>query len=513
MYRKTENQLPLENFHLPFDGKLRNDNRWVRLSQIIPWGVLEEKYAKQFTKSGMGAPAKPVRIALGALIIKEKCGFTDEETVEQIRENHYFQYFIGLPAYRDEKPFDPSMMVYFRKRLGAKILQEVNELICGTPANSEAQAIEKDDDDDDKPSDSSSKTKNQGHLILDATCAPADIRYPTDLSLLNEAREKLEAIIDILYEALPAPPKRKPRSYRIKARKDFLKAAKTRKITKKAIYKAIGKQLRYVKRDLKTIDDLLKQAPQETLKLRQEKNLETIRELYQQQQTMHQTGIPRIENRIVSISQPHVRPIVRGKASAETEFGAKLSISLVNGFARVETLRWDNYNEGIELIQHAKAFRSRYGFYPEAICADKIFRNRDSLRFCKKYGIRLSGPRLGRPNENELKAQKSLARKDSRIRNAVEGKFGEGKRRYGLARIMAKLPETSESVIMLQFLVMNLEHKLRVLLYQFFKVLFWGYSNIEFRNNCIPYASFAWLVSIIAQPKRSNGANSLPKRG
>lgn len=485
MYRKTENQLPLDNFHLPFGGKLRNDNRWVRLSQNIPWDVLEEKYAKHFAKSGMGAPAKPVRMALGSLIIKEKCGFTDEETIEQIRENHYFQYFIGLPEYRDEKPFDPSMMVYFRKRLGAKILQEVNELICGTPVNRETQDIEKDDDDDDQPSGSSSETKNQGHLILDATCAPADIRYPTDLSLLNEAREKLEAIMDILYKALPEPPKRKPRNYRIKARKDFLKAAKARKITKKAIHKAIGKQLRYVKRDLKIIDSLLKQVPKETLKPRQEKNLETIRELYRQQQIMHQTGIPRIENRIVSISQPHVRPIVRGKASAETEFGAKLSISLVNGFARVETLSWDNYNEGTELIKHAKAFRRRYGFYPEAISADKIYHNRDSLRFCKKHGIRLSGPRLGRPNEKELKAQKSLAQKDSRIRNAVEGKFGEGKRRYGLARIMAKLPETSETVIMLQFLVMNLEHKLRVLLYQFFKVwlrLYWGKI---FWNKCI----------------------------
>jgi hypothetical protein len=485
MYRKTENQLPLENFHLPFGGKLRNDNRWVQLSQIIPWDMLEEKYAKHFAKSGMGAPAKPVRMALGALIIKEKCGFTDEETVEQIRENHYFQYFIGLPEYQDEKPFDPSMMVYFRKRLGAKILKEVNESICGAPANSKTQDTEKDNNDDDKPSDDSSETKNRGHLILDATCAPADIRYPTDLSLLNEAREKLEAIMDILYKALPEPPKRKPRNYRINARKDYLKAAKARKLTKKAIHKAIGKQLRYVKRDLKTIDDLLKQVPKETLKSNQEKNLATIREVYQQQQTMHQTGVPRIENRIVSISQPHVRPIVRGKASAETEFGAKLSLSLVNGYARVETLSWNNYNEGIELTKHAKAFRRRYGFYPEAISADKIYRNRDSLRFCKEHGIRLSGPPLGRPNEKELKVQKSLARKDSRIRNAVEGKFGEGKRRYGLARIMAKLPETSESVIMLQFLVMNLEHKLRVLLYQFFKVLFLGFSNIGFRNKCI----------------------------
>lgn len=144
-----------------------------------------------------------------------------------------------------------------------------------------------------------------------------------------------------------------------------------------------------------------------------------------------------------------------------------------------------NYNEGIDLIAYVKNYRRRYGYYPVAISVDKIFRNHASIRFCKEHGIRLSGPRLGRPNEKELKAQKRLARMDSRIHNAIEGKFGEGKRRYSLGRIMAKLKETSETVVLLQFLVMNLEHKLRVLLYQFFKVLFFGNSGIVFRNKCI----------------------------
>ena len=87
MYRKTEEQLYLENFYLPFGGKLRQDNRWVQLAGIIPWDFIETKYASKFASSGRGAPAKPVRMALGALIIKEKCGYSDEELVEQIREN------------------------------------------------------------------------------------------------------------------------------------------------------------------------------------------------------------------------------------------------------------------------------------------------------------------------------------------------------------------------------------------------------------------------------------------
>jgi len=234
MYQKTENQQQFENFHHPFGGQLRSDNRWVQLSKLISWNVLEEKYASQFAKSGMGAKAKPVRIAVGALIIKEKCGFSAEETVIQIRENHYLQYFIGLPEYQDEEPFNPSMMVYFRKRLGDDILNEVNEMICSAETKKDPE------DHNDKPGGNQSQKTNHGHLIVDATCAPADIRYPTDLSLLNEAREKLEAIIDRLYEALPDKTT-KPRTYRINARKDYLKAAKARKMTKQALRKAVGK--------------------------------------------------------------------------------------------------------------------------------------------------------------------------------------------------------------------------------------------------------------------------------
>ena len=96
MYIHNQNQLELENFELPFSGMLRSDNRWVKLAGIIPWGEFEADYVKSFKKSGQGPPAKSVRVALGALIIKERLGTSDEETVEQIRENPYLQYFLGF---------------------------------------------------------------------------------------------------------------------------------------------------------------------------------------------------------------------------------------------------------------------------------------------------------------------------------------------------------------------------------------------------------------------------------
>ena len=465
MYRKTERQLPLENFYLPFSGELDPENRWVKLSKIIPWDVIEEKYASLFAKSE-GAPAKPVRMALGALIIKETLGLSDEELVKQMTENPYFQYFIGLPEFQKEAPFDPSMMVHFRKRLSGQVMQEINELIC-----LEKKSKKPDGPDDTNDPGGGTGKKNRGRLIIDATCAPADIRYPTDLSLLNEAREKLEMIIDTLYEPFKGQ-MIKPRTYRRNARKDYLYQAKAKKHHKKALRKAVGKQLRYVARDIRIVKDLLSMDGHGKLNQKQEREFQTIQKLYEQQQAMYDKKTNQIEDRIVSISQPHIRPIVRGKARAQTEFGAKIIVSLVDGFAFVEKLDWNNFNEGTLLIDSIERYRKRYGYYPKVVCADKIFRNRKNLEFCKENGIRLSGPRLGRPNIKKLKSQKRIERIDNRIRNEIEGKLGEGKRCYGLGCIMAKLQETSECVIHLQFLVMNLQRKLRLLFVRFFLARF-----------------------------------------
>jgi IS5 family transposase len=470
MYRKT-NQLSLD-FFIAFDGEFDNTNRWVILAELIPWDQFEDQYAARFGSSRFGRLAKPVRMALGALIIKERCGFSDEELVEQIKENPYLQYFIGLPKFQKTAPFDPSLMVHFRKRFNAKTLQEINETICGVKSKKDS-----DDSGPDEPTDPTGKN-NKGTLIIDATCAPADIRYPTDCSLLNEAREKLEAMIDDLFEPFK---KRmvKPRTYRQKARRDYLNLTKSKKPKAKAIRRAIGKQLRYVKRDIKIITELLTMNP-DGLSSKQRDELKVIQTVYEQQKFMYDSRTHRVNDRIVSISQPHVRPIVRGKVARDTEFGAKITVSLVNGYAFVDKLSWDNYHEGVELKDSIENHRRRFGAYPKFVAVDKIFRNHDNIKFCKERGIHLSGPRLGRPSKATDPKQRRQERMLERTRNAIEGKFGEGKRRYRLGRIMARLKETSESVIMLQFLVMNLEKRLRVLLSQFFKVLFFGCKPIDY---------------------------------
>ncbi|MFX3660970.1 MAG: IS5 family transposase [Ectobacillus sp.] len=495
MYKETQSQLSFsDDFFLPFGGKLNKENRWVQLAGMIPWWRAEKKYAKAFRRKFKGEQAFSVRVALGALIIQERQGYTDRETVLQIQENPYLQYFIGLPAFTEESPFHHSLMTHFRKRLGPDVINKVNEWIV-----LEEQGHDSDDNDDDgeggtpsnpdadmagepETTSQAESPKNKGKLLLDATCAPADIAYPTDLGLLNEAREKLEHIIDVLHEPHKGD-RPKPRTYRKKARRDYLSIAKQRKAGAKKIRKAVGKQLGYVRRDLAIIRELSASGSSlSRLGKAEYRQLLVISELFRQQEEMYRTKTHRTDHRIVSISQPHVRPIVRGKAKTNVEFGCKVAVSVVDGYVMAERLDWDNYNEGITLRDSVEDYRRRFGHYPEAVLADKIYRTRENLAFCKSLGIRLSGPKLGRPSKEDSKVQDKLARMDASERNAVEGKIGQGKRRFGLGLIRARLQKTSETVVALQFLVMNLEQKLKVLFCHFSNLIFGVTARLDFHR-------------------------------
>ena len=472
MYKSDEKQIMIaDDFFLPFGGKLDKENRWVKLAELIPWWQFEDKYKENFKPSNTGEKAFSVRVALGTLIIKTKLAISDEETVNQIAENPYLQYFLGFPVFKEGRPFADSLITHFRKRFTPDILNEVNERIAGI---SQKGKQKKDDDKDDPPDsfgsmsktgedDEGTECKKCGKLILDATCTPSDIQYPTDVRLLNEAREKLEEIIDVLHKPDKGI-KKKARTYRQKAHDSYIAFTKKRKPKSSAVRKMKGKLLRYIRRDIKIIEVLAHRNGLELLSKRQYKNLLVIQEIYRQQLKMFESRQCRVEDRIVSISQPHVRPIVRGKVSASVEFGAKLSVSVVNGFVFTEKLEWDAYNENGTLVDSVKRYKAKYGVYPEAVLADKIYRTRDNRNFCKSKGIRLSGPKLGRVPEEEKKEIKKQAYQDSCERNEVEGRFGTGKRKYTLDRIMAKLRETSESMIILNLIVMNLDKRLRLLL-------------------------------------------------
>lgn len=462
-------QLTLEGFESPFSKHLDPKNRWVVLCQKIPWDNLANIYSKQLNNHSKGADGINARVIIGALIIKHYCNFSDRETIEAIQENIYMQYFIGYSSFSHEAPFDASLFVGIRKRLGVELINEMNEKILQVNEALPNADKNRDEGDDDAPTSgavtlpseeqqNTTTVTHEGELIVDATACPQDISYPTDLNLLNDAREKSEELIDLLCGRLVDIPK--PRTYREIARKQYLEVAQKKNKTRKQIRSAIKKQLGFLKRNFKNIHVLLTHFQQIPLKPKQYKYLLVIQTLYDQQKEMYTNRTHSIEHRIVSIHQPHVGPIVRGKSNAKVEFGAKIDISITGGFAVLEEYCWDAYNEGTTLIATVERYKKRTGYYPKKVMADKIYCNRANRKKLKELGVLLVAKPLGRP---------SKAMEPNHIRpgdrNPIEGKFGQAKTTYGLGRIKARLEGTSLSWIATIVMVLNLVKLTKQVLY------------------------------------------------
>jgi transposase, IS5 family len=443
----SPNQLTLETFASPFAQRLKQDNRWIVLGDLIPWDEICNTYLKHVGVSRTGRPALSPRVVIGSMIIKHILNLDDRETVDQISENMYMQYFLGFSSFSIEPAFDPSLFVEFRKKLGADQINAINEKIISLKTTLESPKTES------KPECSNDKGPNdndhRGRVIYDATACPQDIAYPTDLDLLSDAREKSEHLIDLLYD--PDIHKKKPRTYRKKARKTYLHTAQKKNKSHKVIRSAVKSQLQFLRRNIKSINKLLNSLASCSIPLekRDYKYLLVINTLYQQQKQMFDESKHTIEDRIVSIHQPHVRPIVRGKTTAKVEFGAKIHVSIIDGISFLDEISWDAFNEGSHMMEYVEKYKERFGCYPRELLADQIYCTRANRSALKEKGIKLLAKPLGRPSavRNHVSPGE---------RNPIEGKFGQAKTAFGLNRIKARLQNTSESWIASIILVLNL---------------------------------------------------------
>lgn len=515
MYIASNNdQLSIEDFFMPFGGKLLKTNRWVKLASVLPWNYIENIYMQSFDDKN-GRPAISSRIAFGSIFIKEYNNLTDEGTVSAIAENPYMQYFLGLHAFQAEPLFDSSMMVHFRKRFPVEEVSKINEYVCTGKWPENQRNVDRNDSENIGQSDSAAEEsteekqenheeehqnqppksgsgkknkntskkklkkekkqkKNRGKLLMDATVAPADIKYPTDIDLLNNSREYLEKAVELLWKEVPHTGHKLPYSPKT-ARKSYLFLAKSKKWTETKCRNAISDQLRYIKLATERLEELKQQVPdfEKLFPTWLCRRLEVIPLVYAQQKQMFDTHSHKCEDRIVSLEQPHVRPIQRGKRPNPTEFGQKLHLSVVDGYTYLEQTCWDNFNEGCDLQAVVEDYYRKFGFYPEAVLADKIYQTRANRAYCKEKGIRLTGPALGRPKGAEAdRKQKRQMYQDACDRNAVEGRNGNAKRRFGLDLISTKLDETSKTEAGLIILAMNAAYKLARWLLRFFEI--WG---------------------------------------
>ena len=450
MYKTPDRQISFTDFNQSCGMQLDPNNEWVILADSMDWGKWEGDYAKNFNSS-KGNPAKSFQMVLGALLIQKRKGLSDRKLVKEITENPYLQYFMGMPAFSKEPPFTAPALVYFRKRLNVEMINQINddylETADPTPEHSGENESER-----AKEANQIHENGNKGTLIMDATCSPSNIRYPQDFSLLNEAREKLEKMIDFFHETFH--PWKKPRTYREVARKDYLELAKSKKRTEKKIRATVRKMLGYVKRDLGYLERYMENGyalPEKFIN-----NYLVILELYRQQKYMYDNKVKRVENRIVSISQPYIRPIVRGKTKTPTEFGAKYDVSIdEKGHARLEKISFEPYNEGCELQDAIERYKERTGKYPGRVLVDQIYRTRDNRAYCKERGIEMSGPKLGRPGKESRKSSQKEYQ-DNTDRIEVERFFSRDKRSFGAGLIMTKLDSTTLTSIALSVLAANI---------------------------------------------------------
>lgn len=517
-YTKDKNQLVMDGFIDPtfeVSVKLDPQNRWVRMAEIMPWEHIEEVYLRTMSVE-TGRRAYSSRIAFGAIYIKESENLTDAGCVAAIQENAYMQYFLGVNGFKTEPLFDPSMMVHFRKRFPVEEVARINEYICtgkwpeggrnvdGNHADQSEETSEMIDEDPDADSDNSQndddqgehddnkpssgktakgkkrhnkskkkghqKKKNRGKLIMDATVAPSNIKFPTDIDLLDQCREHYETAINIIWDKIPHTGHKLPYSAK-KARKSYLNIAKAKRPSAKKIRKAIGEQLDYINKAQKRLAQLMEKAPDVKLPQWLKDRLQVIPQVYKQQKEMYDSHTHSCKDRIVSLAQPFVRPIPRGKRPNPTEFGQKLHLSVVDGYTFLEQTCWNAYNEGNDLAAVAEDYHRKFGVYPKVIQADKIYQTRANRNYCNEHGIRLSGPALGRPKGGEAGAKESRQMyRDSCERNSIEGKNGNLKQRYGLDLIMSKLDETAKTEAALNILALNVAHRLRRWLLLFFKI-------------------------------------------
>lgn len=436
--------------------RLPKTNRWVQMGDALPWGEYEKVYNERLKNDKVGASNRPGRMVIAALIIKHKLSLSDEETILTIQENPYMQYMCGLTEYSDQPIFDPSLFTTIRKRI---TIEDVNALTLELAKKAQQK---KDKDDNDEDNTFSGKTQPTD-VKADATCADAEVRYPTDIDLIEDGSKYIDRMID---KVCGIKKIRKPAGVeRNRIRAIYLNVIKRKHKGSKLVKDALTRMLPLLYRDILTLLNLIG-VDDETygrFNCTQKRTIQAVIDMYHQQEEMLREGKHTCENRIVSIHQPHVRPIVRGKAKAKVEFGAKIGVSIVSGYSFIDHHSWDAYNEASDLTVHIEKYKERFGCEPKRFFGDKIYLNRENRRILKEKEIQIMGRPLGRPPKNPTQEQIERERIGVSLRNEAEAQFGTGKRTYRANNIRAKLPQTAECWTAMCYFVKNLAKFMREL--------------------------------------------------
>jgi IS5 family transposase len=344
------------------------------------------------------------------------------------------QAFCGLDNFTAGKLINPSTLTNVRKRLGSKRFKELEELTYKS-------LIER-------------KIIKAKGLLVDATVFPEHIHYPTDAGLLNEARQWLVSKI----KSIGGKVGRKYRTYCRKARQEYLTFNKKKRRTKKDIRRMVKSMLQYASRNVRQFEEVLSVAADQGIVVQKKvtDQLTVIKKLLQQQWWMYRQKVNRIDDRIVSLHKSWVRPIKRGKAGKDVEFGPKASLSHVGRFTFLDRLSSDNYNETGDVDLQLANYEERFSVKPSYVVGDRIYGTNDNRNLLKEKEIRNAFEPRGRKLQHETSPDRWRRRK-RRERNRIEGAIGNGKNHYGLDRIKYSIECGDELWVRLGLMATNLK--------------------------------------------------------
>ena len=428
-------------------------NRWVKLADNLPWDKIEKEYNKRLRNRHNGAGNKPARMVVGALIVKHVENLSDEKTIQAIQENPYMQYLLGLPKFTEKPVFVPELFVSVRKRLDHDFFNLLT-LMLAEADGSKPKKGHTDEEGND----------HGGTMKIDATCCDAEVRYPTDCNLLEDGSNLIDRLLDKFCTRHKII---KPRTRRVESRQAFIQLTRKKRKGKKLIDKTKLVQIRCLQADFQTFFDFLGKYSSNLLACfsrRDCKWLMAAIKMYDQQKMMFEQNVRSCADRIISIYQPHLRPIVRGKAKAKVEFGAKIGASIVNGYTYVDRLSWDAYNESSDLVAQMELYKLRFGMFPKEVQADKLYLGKENRKYIKACHVNCYNRPLGRPPKEENDSHADDKKRAIGERNEIEGTFGTSKRVYRANNIRAKLDDTADTWIGACFFAKNVMKFLRGLL-------------------------------------------------
>ena len=396
-----------------------------RMKQILPlremaesFGLVNKSMAPKRGRKSYFTPEGKVAL----MFLKMKTQMSFPKLMEELNGNIHYQMFCDILI-------DPTHPL-----TNYKLLDDIAAELAGSLKIQELQNLLAEAW---KP-----YMKNLDTMFTDATCYESEMRYPTDQKLLWECVEKG---YELMCEASQRLGIHRPRTKYLDVEKANLTYRKQRKHTK-------GQTRKITRRLLDLLGKILRETRKierehEGVKLftdRERQTIEIITKVYRQQRNHFRSGDAResIPDRIVSVSKPYVRPIVRGKEVKSVEFGAKCNNILVDGISFIEKLSFNAFNEGTRLPHCIKMHKRLFGVELKKIGGDASYAGNANRELCTSNGILTSFVQKGRRAKE--KREKEFVRQElARVRaTAMEGSFGTQKEHYSLRRVKARKKET-----------------------------------------------------------------------